>query len=120
MLPKPLVMVGGKPVLEHQVDLLRRFNIIDIVILLNYLGFKIKDRFGEGKRWGVNISYLEEDQPLGTAGGIKRLVADLNDDFLVLYGDVLLGVDLSCFVKQHNENKKNDYNCIGTLVTHTS
>ncbi|MCK4858672.1 MAG: nucleotidyltransferase family protein, partial [candidate division Zixibacteria bacterium] len=74
-IPKPLIHIGGKPIIEHQIELLQREGFHDIVILINHLGNVIRDYCGDGSKWGVHISYFEEKHPLGTAGAI-RLLAD--------------------------------------------
>lgn len=116
--PKPLLKIAGKTVLEYQIELLRKYAVREIIVLISHLGHKIKDYLGNGKKWGVTISYLEEIKPLGTAGGVKKIEQSLLDDFLVLYGDVLLNVDLARFIRHHIKNKANDPQCVGTLMTH--
>lgn len=116
--PKPLIPIKGKPVLEYQIQLLKKNNLCDITILINHLGERIKEYFGDGKRWGVNISYFEETFPLGTCGGIKMIEKELKEDFLVLYGDLLLNVDFKKLIKQHKKNKQKNRKCIGTLMVH--
>ena len=103
-IPKPLIEVGGKPVIVHQILLLRRYGIKNIWILSGYLGNKINEFIGNGAKWGVNIRYLVEKNPLGTAGAIKTLQGVIKDDFLVFSGDVILDVDLNSFLKFHKKN----------------
>lgn len=117
-IPKPLIPINGKPVIEYQIELLRKNNLRDITILINHLGDKIKKYFGDGKKWGVHIDYFEETLPLGTAGGIKEMEKQFDEDFLVLYGDLLINVDLKRIIKQHKKNKLQSKNCIGTLIVH--
>lgn len=100
--PKPMMMIGGKPLLHHQVNLLVNHGFIDIIILVNHLKESIIDYFKDGSEFGANISYFEEPQPLGTAGGIKEL--ELDRDFLLLYGDVMADMDLSRLVTFHRRN----------------
>lgn len=116
-LPKPLIPVAGKPVLEYLIELLRRHRITDITILINHLGHKITSHLGRGERWGAQLSYFEEQEPLGTAGGIRELKGNLTEDFLVLYGDVLLNMDMDRFLAAHRLHRANDPHCIGTIMT---
>lgn len=115
-LPKPMVRIAGKPVLEYQIELLKKYGICDITILVNYLSEKIKKYFKEGKRWGVKINYFEEKIPLGTAGGIGKIQKSLKNDFLVLYGDLMANIDLMRLIKFHKFNSAKYSQCIGTLV----
>jgi D,D-heptose 1,7-bisphosphate phosphatase len=111
--PKPMISIGDKPLLHHQIDLLVHYGIKDIIILVNYLKEPIMTYFGDGSRFNVQIRYFEETKPLGTAGGIKEIEKWLNGDFLVLYGDVMVNMDLSRLMDFHR--RKNSH-C--TLVLH--
>jgi D-glycero-alpha-D-manno-heptose 1-phosphate guanylyltransferase len=100
--PKPMAPVGGKPFLEYQVQQLIRWNIRDIILCVGYKGDVIKSHFGDGGRWGVRISYEEEDVPLGTGGAIReaaRLVT--GESFLVLNGDSYCDLDFDRFREFH-------------------
>lgn len=96
-LPKPMVPVAGKPLLEHQVALLRRHGIRDVTLLTGFLSEKIEAYFGDGSAFGMRIGYVREPRPLGTAGAVKQLEGRLTDRFLVLYGDVVMDMDLGAF-----------------------
>lgn len=111
--PKPLVPVAGKPVLQYQLEMLDEQGFRDVIISINHLGTQIRDFVGNGSRFGLNVSYLEEQQPLGTAGGVKELESELTEDFLVLYGDVIMYMDLNKLVHFHQ-----DKNADATLVVH--
>jgi mannose-1-phosphate guanylyltransferase/phosphomannomutase len=117
-IPKPMIRVCGKPVLEYQLELLRRHGFEDVVILLSHLGDVVKAYCGDGSKWGLRISYLEEGQPLGTAGGVKELEPRLQEDFLVLYGDLMLNVDLGRLLAAHARHVAAEANCAGTLLVH--
>lgn len=117
-IPKPLIPIDGKPVLEYQIELLKKNGLCDITIFINHLGHIIKEYFGDGEKWGVNISYFEESYPMGTSGGIVEVKEQINEDFLVLYGDLLLNIDLKRLIGRHKENKRHDNNCVGTLLVH--
>jgi NDP-sugar pyrophosphorylase family protein len=92
--PKALIPIGGKPFLHHQIDLLKRRGIRDIVLCIGHLGDRVKDYFGDGRWLGVRIKYSEEEsQLLGTAGAIKNAEPLLRDDFFLMYGDSYLMID---------------------------
>lgn len=108
-----MLLIGDKPVLEHQVLLLRENGITDIIILVNYLKDSIVSYFQDGKAWGVNITYYEEPEPLGTVGGVKAIEHLITEDFLLLYGDVMMSMDLKKLISFHQEKQSQ-----GTLVLH--
>jgi D,D-heptose 1,7-bisphosphate phosphatase len=100
-IPKPMVLLGNKPLLHRQVDLLIKYGIKDIIILVNYLKDPVMNYFGDGSRLNVNIRYFEEVTPLGTVGGIKEVEEWITGDFLVLYGDVMINMDLARLIAFH-------------------
>ena len=100
-LPKPMVPFGGKPLLEHQVGLCVRHGLRDIVIFACYRADLIAAHFGDGRRWGANISYVIEPGPLGTAGAVLAGLGPLQDEFAVLYGDTMVNVDLARLARAH-------------------
>jgi histidinol-phosphate phosphatase family protein len=112
-IPKPMLLIGGEPVLVHQIRLLKQYQITDIIILVNYLKEQISGFIGNGSQYGVSISYFEEPKPLGTVGGIKEIEDRLTDDFVVLYGDVMINMQLERLVDFH---RKKGSKC--TLVLH--
>ena len=93
--PKPLVEVAGKPILVWQMEWLKRFGINEFVLLVGYLKEKIIDYIGSGARFGVRVTYVVEDRPLGTAGALKNAEAVLRSEkvFLVLNGDIITNLD---------------------------
>jgi NDP-sugar pyrophosphorylase family protein len=92
--PKALISINGKPFLRHQIDLLKRRGIRDIVLCIGHLGEQVRDYFGDGRGLGVRIRYSEEEGSLlGTAGAIKKAEPLLNDDFFLMYGDSYLMID---------------------------
>ncbi len=103
-IPKPIVPIADTPMMEHTINLLKRHGIRDIMVTVSYLGDKIKKFFGDGSRYGVNIGYSHEEEPLGTAGGVKLLEEQIDDTFIVLSGDVLTDIDITRLVKWHEEN----------------
>lgn len=102
--PKPMINICGKPILEHQIDNLKACALIDIILVIGYLGDKIKEYFGDGSKFGVNIEYFVEDHPLGTAGALFKML-QLTEDFLLLCGDVIIDVDFNRFIAFHKEHK---------------
>lgn len=104
-IPKPLVLVQGKPVLEHNIDLMRMHDIKDILLCIGYKGDKIREYFGDGRRMGVNITYVEEKQPLGTAGPLRLAEHLLSGSFVLCNGDELKDINLYEMFKFHKENK---------------
>ncbi|MFC1789584.1 HAD-IIIA family hydrolase [Patescibacteria group bacterium] len=113
-IPKALVKIGNKTIIEHQVLLLKEHGIKEIWVLLGYLGEQIRDYLGNGKKWKVKINYVQEDKPLGTAGALKQLEKRMKEDFLVFSGDVMLDLDLGRVIKWHEEKKDS----IATFVVH--
>lgn len=106
-IPKPMLPIAGKPVLEHQIDCLHRQGITDIILIIGHLGHIIREHFGEGFR------YIEEKEPLGTAGALWYLKDELKDDFLLLNGDVIFDIDIRRFYDAHKK-----YGGTVTLFTH--
>lgn len=100
-IPKPMVEVGGKPILEHQILLALRYGLREIIILSSYRSEVIKDYFGDGRKWGANISHVVEDVPLGTAGAVKAISEKIDDAIMVFYGDTIMDVDLISFINFH-------------------
>lgn len=90
--PKPMLPVGGKPMLEHIVERAKAEGFQHFVLAIHYLGHIIEEYFGDGKRWDVQIEYLREESPLGTAGAISLLSPWPNAPFLVSNGDVITDI----------------------------
>jgi len=98
--PKPLLPVGGRPILVRQIEWLRGFGIRDVVLAVGYLKHKIFEALGDGRKLGVRIFYSVEEEPLGTGGAIKNAEPFITDDiFVVLNGDVLTNLDLNKLVE---------------------
>jgi NDP-sugar pyrophosphorylase family protein len=91
--PKPMVLVRGVPYLEHQLRLLARQSLANVVLLTGYLGDQIEDYFGDGSRLGLRIVYSREPQPLGTGGALREARHLLHETFLLIYGDSYLPLD---------------------------
>jgi len=103
-LPKPMIPVDGKPLLEHQVELAKRYGFSDIIIFICYRPDLIQQHLRDGSRCGVRISYVIEKEPLGTAGAVLAGYDALSEDFLVMYGDTMVNVDLERIWHRHRES----------------
>ncbi len=103
--PKPMVPIVNKPNIEHIVELLARHGFTDIMVNLHYLGDQIRRYLGDGSRWGVNISYSEEERLWGDAGSVKRVEDFFDDTFLVIGGDDLGDFDLTRILAHHRDKK---------------
>lgn len=112
-LPKPMVKIAGKPVLEYQLLILSRYGIKNIIIVVGYLGNSIKDFFGNGEKYGIQIEYIVEDIPLGSAGALFFLKDIIQEDFLLINGDIIFDIDIQRLYAFH-KNKK----AMVTLLTH--
>ena len=111
--PKPMIPILGKPILEYQLDCLREQGYTDIILVIGHLGHVIQNYFGDGSAFGVHIEYVVETQPLGTAGALYLLKEQLTEDFLLLCGDVIFDIDVDRFYAAHREAGG-----IATLFTH--
>lgn len=107
-IPKPLLSIHGRPLLEHTLMLLKKNGFTDLVISIGRKGEKIKDHFGDGSQFGVEISYVNQgEKPKGTGGAVKVAESTLPEEpFLVVYGDVLIDIDLTEFATFHKTQKK--------------
>ncbi|MGQ4891396.1 MAG: nucleotidyltransferase family protein [Candidatus Njordarchaeia archaeon] len=96
-IPKPLIEVGGKPILLWQIEHLKKHNVTDLVLAIGYLGEKIVEEIGDGSKYGVRIEYSTEERKLGTAGAIKnaKKLLESSEKFLVLNGDIITNLDLN-------------------------
>ncbi len=104
-IPKAMIPVAGKPVLEYQVELAKRYGFTDIILIIGHLGNVIQDYFGDGSKWGVSIDYYFETAPLGTAGALPELKKELTEDFFVFYGDTIMDIALDQFLAFHQEKQ---------------
>lgn len=120
-IPKPMIKIAGMPVLEHEINCLKKQGFDDIIITVSHLGNVIMDYFGDGskispvtgKPFGVNIEYFYEEIPLGTAGALFKLKDKLTEDFLLLNADAIFDIDFNRFVNFHKNSGK-----LVTLFTH--
>ena len=102
-MPKPMIPVANRPVMEHIIELLKKYNIDDIAVTLYYMPEIIKEYFQDGRQFGVNLNYFIEEKPLGTAGSVKNAEELLTDTFIVISGDALTDIDLAKAVDFHNK-----------------
>jgi len=94
-IPKPLLPLQGKPIIQHTIDLLKKHGITEIYLSIGHMGDKIKEYFGDGSRFGTNIIYIEEKEPMGTAGPLKLAKEYLTETFLMCNADELKNIDLT-------------------------
>lgn len=111
--PKPMIPIEGKPILEYQIETLKKQGYDDFILIIGHMGPVITKYFGNGSKFGVKIQYIVEDQPLGTAGALYLLRKDITDDFLLLNGDIIFDVDIKRFAEYHKEQ-----GTIATILTH--
>ena len=105
IIPKPMIPIVNKPVLEHTLELLRKHNFSEVVINLHFYPQMIKDYFGDGRAWGLKIIYSQEKSLLGTAGGVKKVAKHFDDTFVVMSGDGLTDIDLTKAVEFHKKKR---------------
>lgn len=112
-IPKPMIKIQGKPVLEHEIECLREQGFTDIILTVSYLGNIIMDYFKNGSQFGVHIDYFVEEEPLGNAGALFKLKGKLTDDFLLLNADAVFDIDFNRLVDYHKT-----HGGLVTLFTH--
>jgi len=105
-IPKPMVSILSKPILERQIDSLKKSGISKIIMLLGYQSESIISYFGDGSLFGINIEYVVENEPLGSAGGLFYIKDKINEDFIFIFGDLLLDIDWLKLYKYHLDHKK--------------
>ncbi|MCI0898515.1 MAG: nucleotidyltransferase family protein, partial [Chloroflexi bacterium] len=118
-LPKPMVQVRGKPILEHQVAWLKSGGVTDVVFLAGYRWEAIKDHFGDGKAFGVNAHYSVEDSPLGRGGAIKAgfpKVPGNEETVAVLNGDIITAETLDNLSAYHRERRSANPSHLATIM----
>lgn len=105
--PKPMIKVKGKPILEHIINHFKKYGIDDFVFALCYLPKVVTDYFGNGSKFGVKINYTFEDinSPRGTAGAIKESEKDIKDTFIITYADILRDLNINDIVEYHKNNR---------------
>lgn len=104
-IPKAMIPINGKPIIEYQVELAKRYGFNDFLFIIGYLGDQIESYFQDGSQWGVHISYFRETTPLGTAGALGLLRDQLTEDFFVFYGDTVMDFDMLHMLSYHRANQ---------------
>ena len=102
--PKPMLPIANRPMLEHVISLLKRHGFDEIVVTVAFLASNIKTYFGDGREFGVSITYSDEPIPLGTAGSVGNARSHLRERFLVISGDVITDIDLGLIWAFHEEH----------------
>src|SRR5919201_1714086 len=111
-MPKPMVPVLNRPVMEHIIELLARHGFAEVVANVHWFPELIRERFGDGSRFGIALGYSSEEALLGTAGGVRNAAGFLGEDFLVISGDALTDMDLAAMREFHRSHQG-----IATLAT---
>ena len=111
--PKPMIPIERKPILEYQIETLKKQGYTDIILIVGHMGNVIQKYFGDGSAFGVQISYIVEEQPLGTAGALYFLKDEIQNDFLLLNGDIIFDVDIQKFLEYHCNQRT-----AATILTH--
>ncbi|MHB8577744.1 MAG: nucleotidyltransferase family protein, partial [Dehalococcoidia bacterium] len=99
--PKAMVPILGRPFLEHMLVYLRNYGVTTVSLALGHLADPIRDYFGDGSRWGIDLRMAVEEQPLGSAGAIRQFKDELNEPFFALNGDILTNIDLTAMQELH-------------------
>lgn len=105
-IPKPMVPIINKPLIRYIIEHLKSHGINNIILTLGYLPKCIIEYLGDGRELGVNLRYMIEREPLGTAGGVKNVEKYIEDKFLVISGDAFTNIDISSMLDFHEKNKK--------------
>ena len=108
--PKPLLKVGGKPILETIIENFKKYGFKNFVFCVNYKAHMIEEYFGNGKKFGVNIEYVYEKERMGTAGALSLLNKVPNEPFFVMNGDLLTNINFEDMLRFHLE-----HNAIATM-----
>lgn len=102
--PKPMIPVGGKPMVQHTIEALRAEGFVNFILAINYLGDQVETHFGDGSGLGVRITYVKEEQPLGTGGALSLLEGAFTSPIVVINGDVLLSARLTDMLNYHHSH----------------
>ena len=113
VIPKPMVIIDGKPILERAILQLKKYGVTDIFISVGFLNEKIRNYFGDGKKFGVNIEYIVENEPLGSGGALFFLKDKIKSDLIVCPGDVVFDVNFNRLINYHKQK-----DALITLFTH--
>jgi dTDP-glucose pyrophosphorylase len=111
-MPKPMLPIGNKPILETIVKHIAEQGFTEFYFCISYLGEKIKQHFGDGSKWGINITYIEENKPMGTAGALSLLPKLPNIPLIVMNGDLLTKIDFISLLKFHLKHENTITTCV--------
>lgn len=105
-MPKPLIEVASKPIIVHQIEWLKKYGIMEFIVTIGYLKEKFLSSLGSGRKFGVHVSYVVEEEPLGTGGGLKNAISLLGKEeiFYVINGDVITDIDPTKLIKMLDED----------------
>ena len=103
VIPKPMLPIGGKPLLEHTIRYLKSYGLKELVVCVAYLKNHIKDYFKDGSDFGVTIEYAEAEMPLGTAGQLKTAEKKISGPFLAMNGDIITSLNIAKLIKFHKK-----------------
>jgi NDP-sugar pyrophosphorylase family protein len=109
--PKPMLMLGGKPILEYMIANLRRFGMKDLIVTSGYKAGQISDYFGDGSKFGVKMEYAVEKEKMNTAGSIAPYKGKVKETFVVVMGDQLTNIDMAEMLKSHKKS-----NAVATIA----
>src|SRR5574344_881890 len=112
-IPKAMIPINGKPILEYQILMAKRQGYTDFLFIIGYLGEQIQEYFGNGSKWSVDIDYYKESIPMGTAGALAYIKDKLTEDFFVFYGDTVMDIDMKSMLEYHKAKKADS-----TLLVH--
>lgn len=100
-IPKAMIPIDGKPILEYELEMAKRYGFTEFLFIIGYMGDQISEYFGDGSKWSVSIEYFKEEKPLGTAGALGYLKDKLTEDFFVFYGDTVMDFDMLAMLEYH-------------------
>lgn len=103
--PKPMLPIKGKPILQHAIENLKQFGVKKVIISIGYKAEQVKEYFGNGQRFGLEISYADESLPLGTGGAVKKAASGLEEPFFLVWGDNLMDIDWSALYRAFLKDK---------------
>ena len=104
-IPKCMIDVGGKPLIEHQIEIFKKQGFTDFIFCIAHLKEKVKEYFGDGEKFGIKINYSEEKELLGTAGAVKLVESYLKEPFIVFFGDIITNLDFQRMVDTHKQKQ---------------
>ncbi len=113
VIPKPMLLLNGKPLILWQIENLSKFGVERFIIIIGHLGFMIKEYFGDGSKFGVYIEYIEEKTPMGSAGSLFGLKSKNNSDYILIFGDVMFCLDWNKMIAFHEKHHR-----MVTLLAH--